>query len=44
LKTYPDGRLDLQLKGVDATHQEALADKLKAVIDEYVAALTAAQQ
>lgn len=44
LKTYPDGRLDLQLKGVDAAHQEALADKLKAVIDEYVAALTAAQQ
>jgi ParB family chromosome partitioning protein len=44
LKTYPDGRLDLQLKGVDATHQEALADKLKAVIDEYVAALAAAQQ
>ncbi|MBH9662801.1 ParB/RepB/Spo0J family partition protein [Burkholderia multivorans] len=44
LKTYPDGRLDLQLKGVDAAHQEALADKLKAVIDEYVAALAAAQQ
>lgn len=44
LKTYPDGRLDLQLKGVDATHQEALADKLKAVIDEYVAALAAAEQ
>ncbi|HEF4742232.1 TPA: ParB/RepB/Spo0J family partition protein [Burkholderia multivorans] len=43
LKTYPDGRLDLQLKGVDATHQEALADKLKAVIDEYVATLAAAQ-
>ncbi|MCA8277434.1 ParB/RepB/Spo0J family partition protein [Burkholderia sp. AU30280] len=45
LKTYPDGRLDLQLKGVDASHQEALADKLKTVIDAYVAELaTAAQQ
>ncbi|PHP85648.1 chromosome partitioning protein ParB [Burkholderia sp. AU18528] len=42
LKTYPDGRLDLQLKGVDASHQEALADKLKTVIDAYVAALAAA--
>ncbi|WP_306717113.1 ParB/RepB/Spo0J family partition protein [Burkholderia dolosa] len=39
LKTYPDGRLDLQLKGVDASHQEALADKLKSVIDAYVAEL-----
>ncbi|KVK74240.1 chromosome partitioning protein ParB [Burkholderia cepacia] len=39
LKTYPDGRLDLQLKGVDASHQEALADKLKTVIDAYVAEL-----
>ncbi|HEF5874120.1 TPA: ParB/RepB/Spo0J family partition protein [Burkholderia cenocepacia] len=39
LKTYPDGRLDLQLKGVDASHQEALADKLKTVIDAYVADL-----
>ncbi|MCA3787364.1 ParB/RepB/Spo0J family partition protein [Burkholderia sp.] len=42
LKTYPDGRLDLQLKGVDASHQEALADKLKTVIDAYVADLAAA--
>ncbi|KML63517.1 chromosome partitioning protein ParB [Burkholderia cepacia] len=42
LKTYPDGRLDLQLKGVDASHQEALADKLKTVIDAYVAELAAA--
>ncbi|MEN2471485.1 MULTISPECIES: ParB/RepB/Spo0J family partition protein [Burkholderia] len=41
LKTYPDGRLDLQLKGVDASHQEALADKLKTVIDAYVAELAA---
>ncbi|WP_175820755.1 ParB/RepB/Spo0J family partition protein [Burkholderia sp. BCC0419] len=42
LKTYPDGRLDLQLKGVDASHQEALADKLKTVIDAYVADLATA--
>ncbi|MBN3769037.1 ParB/RepB/Spo0J family partition protein [Burkholderia sp. Se-20378] len=42
LKTYPDGRLDLQLKGVDASHQEALADKLKTVIDAYVAELATA--
>ncbi|KAF1039829.1 MAG: Nucleoid occlusion protein [Burkholderia lata] len=42
LKTYPDGRLDLQLKGVDASHQEALADKLKNVIDAYVAELATA--
>ncbi|KWF05276.1 ParB/RepB/Spo0J family partition protein [Burkholderia pseudomultivorans] len=39
LKTYPDGRLDLQLKGVDAAQQEALADKLKTIIDAYVAEL-----
>lgn len=44
LKTYPDGRLDLQLKGVDASHQEALADKLKTVIDAYVAELAAVTQ
>ncbi|MDR8726787.1 ParB/RepB/Spo0J family partition protein [Burkholderia pseudomultivorans] len=44
LKTYPDGRLDLQLKGVDAAQQEALADKLKTVIDAYVAELAAAQK
>ncbi|MBN3833924.1 ParB/RepB/Spo0J family partition protein [Burkholderia sp. Ac-20344] len=44
LKTYPDGRLDLQLKGVDAAHQEALADKLKTVIDAYVAELATATQ
>ncbi|KAG8149112.1 ParB/RepB/Spo0J family partition protein [Burkholderia catarinensis] len=44
LKTYPDGRLDLQLKGVDASHQEALADRLKTVIDAYVAELAAATQ
>ncbi|MGU7782265.1 ParB/RepB/Spo0J family partition protein [Burkholderia sp. PU8-34] len=44
LKTYPDGRLDLQLKGVDTAHQEALADKLKAVIDTYVAELASAQK
>ncbi|HIC7214266.1 ParB/RepB/Spo0J family partition protein [Burkholderia stabilis] len=44
LKTYPDGRLDLQLKGVDASHQEALADKLKTVIDAYVAELAAVAQ
>ncbi|KVL56005.1 chromosome partitioning protein ParB [Burkholderia cepacia] len=44
LKTYPDGRLDLQLKGVDASHQEALADKLKTVIDAYVAELATAAQ
>ncbi|ACA95785.1 MULTISPECIES: ParB/RepB/Spo0J family partition protein [Burkholderia cepacia complex] len=42
LKTYPDGRLDLQLKGVDASHQEALADKLKTVIDAYVEELATA--
>ncbi|WP_321791251.1 ParB/RepB/Spo0J family partition protein [Burkholderia pyrrocinia] len=44
LKTYPDGRLDLQLKDVDTSHQEALADKLKTVIDAYVAELAAATQ
>ncbi|AOJ91268.1 MULTISPECIES: ParB/RepB/Spo0J family partition protein [unclassified Burkholderia] len=44
LKTYPDGRLDLQLKGVDASHQEALADRLKSVIDAYVADLAVAAQ
>ncbi|CAG9258692.1 MULTISPECIES: ParB/RepB/Spo0J family partition protein [Burkholderia] len=44
LKTYPDGRLDLQLKGVDASHQEALADRLKTVIDAYVADLAVAAQ
>lgn len=44
LKTYPDGRLDLQLKGVDASHQEALADRLKTVIDAYVAELASAAQ
>ncbi|AIO30320.1 ParB/RepB/Spo0J family partition domain protein [Burkholderia cenocepacia] len=44
LKTYPDGRLDLQLKGVDAAQQEALADKLKTVIDAYVAELATAQK
>ncbi|KWF77200.1 chromosome partitioning protein ParB [Burkholderia cepacia] len=44
LKTYPDGRLDLQLKGVDASHQEALADKLKTVIDAYVAELATTTQ
>ncbi|MDR0241930.1 MAG: ParB/RepB/Spo0J family partition protein [Burkholderia sp.] len=44
LKTYPDGRLDLQLKGVDASHQEALADQLKTVIDAYVAELATAAQ
>ncbi|AWV04616.1 chromosome partitioning protein ParB [Burkholderia sp. JP2-270] len=44
LKTYPDGRLDLQLKGVDTSHQEALADRLKTVIDAYVAELAAATQ
>ncbi|WP_321820604.1 MULTISPECIES: ParB/RepB/Spo0J family partition protein [unclassified Burkholderia] len=44
LKTYPDGRLDLQLKGVDASHQEALADRLKTVIDAYVAELAEAAQ
>ncbi|VWD59423.1 chromosome partitioning protein ParB [Burkholderia lata] len=44
LKTYPDGRLDLQLKGVDASHQEGLADKLKTVIDAYVAELATAAQ
>ncbi|WP_175688882.1 ParB/RepB/Spo0J family partition protein [Burkholderia anthina] len=44
LKTYPDGRLDLQLKGVDASHQEALADRLKTVIDTYVAELASATQ
>ncbi|WP_175856286.1 ParB/RepB/Spo0J family partition protein [Burkholderia anthina] len=44
LKTYPDGRLDLQLKGVDASHQEALADRLKTVIDAYVAELASATQ
>ncbi|MBN3740338.1 MULTISPECIES: ParB/RepB/Spo0J family partition protein [Burkholderia] len=44
LKTYPDGRLDLQLKGVDASHQEALADQLKIVIDAYVAELATAAQ
>ncbi|MCA7952790.1 ParB/RepB/Spo0J family partition protein [Burkholderia seminalis] len=44
LKTYPDGRLDLQLKGVDASHQEALADRLKTVIDAYVAELATAAQ
>ncbi|MEK6354352.1 MAG: ParB/RepB/Spo0J family partition protein [Burkholderia cenocepacia] len=42
LKTYPDGRLDLQLKGVDASHQEALADKLKTIIDAYVEELATA--
>ena len=44
LKTYPDGRLDLQLKGVDTSHQEALADRLKTVIDAYVAELAVAAQ
>ncbi|WP_175734350.1 ParB/RepB/Spo0J family partition protein [Burkholderia ambifaria] len=44
LKTYPDGRLDLQLKGVDASHQESLADRLKTVIDAYVAELAVAAQ
>jgi ParB family chromosome partitioning protein len=44
LKTYPDGRLDLQLKGVDASQQEALADRLKTVIDAYVAELAACAQ
>lgn len=44
LKTYPDGRLDLQLKGVDASHQEGLADKIKTVIDAYVAELATAAQ
>ncbi|WP_175758144.1 ParB/RepB/Spo0J family partition protein [Burkholderia ambifaria] len=44
LKTYPDGRLDLQLKGVDASHQESLADRLKTVIDAYVAELSVAAQ
>lgn len=44
LKTYPDGRLDLQLKGVVAAHQETLADRLKEVIDAYVAELAAAQK
>ncbi|WP_175913147.1 ParB/RepB/Spo0J family partition protein [Burkholderia metallica] len=44
LKTYPDGRVDLQLKGVDASHQEALADKLKTVIDAYVAELATTTQ
>ncbi|KVN43704.1 chromosome partitioning protein ParB [Burkholderia territorii] len=44
LKTYPDGRLDLQLKGVDASQQEALADRLKTVIDAYVAELAGAAQ
>ncbi|MGU7816059.1 ParB/RepB/Spo0J family partition protein [Burkholderia sp. AW49-1] len=44
LKTYPDGRLDLQLKGVDASHQEALADRLKTVIDAYVAELAVVAQ
>ncbi|AIO37896.1 chromosome partitioning protein ParB [Burkholderia latens] len=44
LKTYPDGRLDLQLKGVDGSQQEALADRLKAVIDAYVAELAAVAQ
>jgi len=44
LKTYPDGRLDLQLKGVDTSHQEALADRLKTVIDAYVAELAEAAQ
>ncbi|WP_175924184.1 ParB/RepB/Spo0J family partition protein [Burkholderia latens] len=44
LKTYPDGRLDLQLKGVDASQQEALADRLKTVIDAYVAELAATAQ
>ncbi|WP_175662238.1 ParB/RepB/Spo0J family partition protein [Burkholderia ambifaria] len=44
LKTYPDGRLDLQLKGVDASHQESLADRLKTVINAYVAELAVAAQ
>ncbi|RQR26515.1 MULTISPECIES: ParB/RepB/Spo0J family partition protein [unclassified Burkholderia] len=44
LKTYPDGRLDLQLKGVDASHQESLADRLKTVIDAYVAELAVTAQ
>ena len=44
LKTYPDGRLDLQLKDVDASHQESLADRLKTVIDAYVAELAVAAQ
>jgi ParB family chromosome partitioning protein len=42
LKTYPDGRIDLQLKDVSAAHQEALADKLKALIDAYVAEMASA--
>lgn len=44
LKTYPDGRLDLQLKDVAAADQEALADQLKAVIDAYVAGRAASER
>ncbi|MFL9876521.1 ParB/RepB/Spo0J family partition protein [Paraburkholderia megapolitana] len=42
LKTYPDGRVDLQLTGVSVEQQDALAEKLKRVVDDYVTELVTA--
>ncbi|MBC9968316.1 ParB/RepB/Spo0J family partition protein [Ralstonia insidiosa] len=34
LKTFPDGRISLELKEIPADKQEALAEKLKALVDQ----------
>jgi ParB family chromosome partitioning protein len=35
LKTFPDGRISLELKDIPAEHQEGLAERLKEIIDSF---------
>ncbi|QYY33553.1 ParB/RepB/Spo0J family partition protein (plasmid) [Cupriavidus pinatubonensis] len=35
LKTFPDGRVSLELVDIPTEHQEALAEKLKAIVDSF---------
>lgn len=44
LKTFPDGRVSLELVSVPQDDQEALAERIKAVVDEFVALADSASQ
>ncbi|MDB0543942.1 ParB/RepB/Spo0J family partition protein [Ralstonia solanacearum] len=35
LKTFPDGRISLELKDIPQEHQETLAERIKALVDQY---------
>lgn len=44
LKTFPDGRISLELKEIPADKQEALAEKLKALVDQELVEPSAGKQ